>query len=156
MTKKQVKGLLDYIALKPDEEWEFAPNSEDYVYGVGMGASKDAIRWAYKGYMLEMQQGMNKFKKNVGRKKQHQYESVDCQRAMRIWLFVNKSQTELASVKNRHLILAMQKLGEHDQTIKKLFPIGHSRLESSVSKGKAVLEIDADWHSEVCEKLTAN
>ena len=156
MTKKQVKGLLDYIALKPDEEWEFAPNTEEYVFGMGMGASKDAIRWAYKGYMLEMQQRMTNFKKNVGRKKQHQFESVDCQRAMQIWLFVNKNRTELHSVKNRHLIMAMQKLGEHDQTIKKLFPVGHSRLESSVSKGKAVLKIDADWHSEVCEKLTSN
>ena len=69
MTKKQVKGLLDYIALKPDEEWEFAPNTEEYVFGMGMGASKDAIRWAYKGYMLEMQQGMTNFKKNVGLKR---------------------------------------------------------------------------------------
>lgn len=156
MTKKQVKGLLDYMALKPDEEWEFAPNSEEYVHGMGMGASKDAIRWAYMGYMLEMRQGMIKFKKNVGRKKQHKYESVHCQRAMRIWLFVNKSRNELESLKNRHLILEMQKFGEHDQTINKLFPKGHSRLESSVSEGKTVLEIDADWHSKVCEKLTAN
>ena len=156
MTKKQVKGLLDYIALKPDDEWEFAPNTEEYIFGMGMGASKDAIRWAYKGYMLEMRQGMTKFKKNVGRKKKHQFESVDCQRAMRIWLFVNQSRAELNSLKNRHLILAMQKLGEHDQTINKLFPIGHSRLESSVSKGKTVLEIDTNWHSKVCEKLTIN
>ena len=97
MPKKQVKGLLDYMALKPDEEWDFAPNSEEYVHGMGMGASKDAIRWAYMGYMLEMRQGMIKFKKNVGRKKQHKYESVHCQRAMRIWLFVNQegdSQSE--------------------------------------------------------------
>ena len=156
MTKKQVKGLLDYMALKPDEEWEFAPNSQEYVHGMGMGASKDAIRWAYKGYLLEMQQNMVTFKKNVGRKKQHQYESVDCQRAMRIWLFVNNSRNEIESLKNRHLIASMQKLGEHDKTINKLFPVGHTRLESSVSTGKTVLEIDADWHSEVCEKLTAN
>ena len=50
-----------------------------------------------------------------------QFESVDCQRAMRIWLFVNQSRADLNSLKNRHLILAMQKLGEHDQTINKLF-----------------------------------
>ena len=28
--KKQIKGLLDYISLKPGEEAEYAPNSEDY------------------------------------------------------------------------------------------------------------------------------
>ena len=41
--KKQVKGLLDYISLKPGEEAEFAPNSEDYVFGMGIGAT-DEVR----------------------------------------------------------------------------------------------------------------
>lgn len=156
MTKKQVKGLLDYMALKPDEDWELSPYSEDYVFGMGMCASRDAIRWAFKGYMLEMRQSMTTFKRNVGRKKLHEYESVDCQRAMRIWLFVNKSRPELDSLKNRHLIAEMQKLGERDQTIKRLFPRDHTRLESSVSNGKAVLSIDKNWKSKVCEKLMAN
>ena len=38
--KKQVKGLLDYISLKPGEEAELAPNSEDYVFGMGLGATE--------------------------------------------------------------------------------------------------------------------
>ena len=42
--KKQVKGLLDYISLKPGEEAELAPNSEDYVFGMGLGATKQATR----------------------------------------------------------------------------------------------------------------
>ena len=33
--KKQVKGLLDYISLKPGEEAEYASNTEDYVTGMG-------------------------------------------------------------------------------------------------------------------------
>ena len=36
--KKQVKGLLDYISLKPGEEADFATNSKDYVFGMGIGA----------------------------------------------------------------------------------------------------------------------
>ena len=156
MTKKQVKGLLDYLTLKPDEEWEIAPYSEDYVFGIGMGATKEAIRWAFKGYLLEMRQNMTTFKRRVGRKKQREYESVDCKRAMQIWLHVNASNTEAQSLKNRHLIATMQQLGEHDKAIKNLFPKGHSRLESSVSKGKAMLAIDTNWKSKVCEKLIAN
>ena len=38
--KKQIKGLLDYISLKPGEEAEYATNSEDYVSGMGLGATK--------------------------------------------------------------------------------------------------------------------
>lgn len=40
--KKQVKGLLDYISLKPNEEAEYASNSEDYVFGMGLGATEEA------------------------------------------------------------------------------------------------------------------
>ena len=54
MTKsKQIRGILDYISLKPGEEFEWEPISETYVPGMGLGASKYAIRWAYKGFMLE-------------------------------------------------------------------------------------------------------
>ena len=42
--KKQVKGLLDYISLKPNEEAEYASNSEDYVSGMGLGATEQATR----------------------------------------------------------------------------------------------------------------
>ena len=40
--KKQIKGLLDYISLKPGEEAEYATNSEDYIFGMGVGATKEA------------------------------------------------------------------------------------------------------------------
>ena len=41
--KKQIKGLLDYISLKPGEEADFATNSKDYVFGMGIGAT-DEVR----------------------------------------------------------------------------------------------------------------
>ena len=121
MPKKQVKGLLDYMALKPDEEWDFAPNSEEYVHGMGMGASKDAIRWAYMGYMLEMRQGMIKFKKMLVEKNSTSRKCT-LPKSHANMAFCEQKRNELESLKNRHLILEMQKLGEHDQTINKLFP----------------------------------
>lgn len=156
MTKKQIKGLLDYMTLSSGEDWELAPNTEDFVFGMGMGATKDAIRWAFKGYLVEMRENMATFSKKTGRKKLHEYGCIDCKRAMRIWLFVQTLNTEQHSLKNRHLIATMQKLGNNDQTIKKLFPKDHTRLESSVSRGKNKLAIDVTWKSKVCEKLTTN
>ena len=136
MAKKQVRGLLDYMALEDGEDWEFPPLSENYMFGMGLGASKDAIRWAFKGYMLEMDQNMATFKKKVGRRKKSEYGSIDCIRAMYIWLYVHKinKQADL-SLKNRHLIKQMQLLGERDSRIAKIFPPEHTRLQSSVSNG---------------------
>ena len=57
---KQIRGILDYISLKPGEEFEWEPISESYVRGMGLGASKDAIRWAYKGYLVERYQHQEK------------------------------------------------------------------------------------------------
>mgnify|MGYP003683086367 FL=1 len=51
--KKQVKGLLDYISLKPGEEAELAPNAQHYVFGIGLGATEEATRWAYKAFLQE-------------------------------------------------------------------------------------------------------
>ena len=67
MTKsKRVRGLLDYISLKPGEKPEWEPISESYVPGMGLGASKDATRWAYKRYMLELKEKLHDLNKRVG------------------------------------------------------------------------------------------
>ena len=154
MTKKQVHGLLDYMTLKDGEDWKFTPLSEEYMIGMGLGASREATRWAYKSYMLELQQTWTSYIKRVGRKKKPEYGNIDCQRAMLIWVYLNKMKPNPnTSLKNRHLISLMQSLGKSDSRIKKLFPEGHSRLQSSVSAGKTKLEIDDRWRSKVCEKL---
>ena len=154
MAKKQVRGLLDYMALEDGEDWEFPPLSENYMFGMGLGASKDAIRWAFKGYMLEMAENMAAFQKKVGRRRKSKYGNIDCIRAMYIWLYVHKINKQAnLSLKNRHLIEQMQDLGKRDSRIAKVFPAEHERLESSVSAGKTKLEIDDRWRSKVCEKL---
>lgn len=157
MVKKQIRGLLDYTSVNNDEDWEFAPLSEEYMIGMGLGASREATRWAFKGYMLELHQTWTSYKKKVGRKKKSEYGSIDCQRAMLIWVYVNKmNPNPSTSLKNRHLISLMQSLGTSDSRIASLFPKGHSRLQSSVSAGKTKLEINDRWESKVCEKWFNN
>ena len=157
MAKKQIRGLLDYTSVKNDEDWEFAPLSEEYMMGMGLGASKEATRWAFKGYMLELHQNLASFKKKVGRKRKPEFGSIDCQRAMLIWVYLHKmNPNPNISLKNRHLISLMQSLGKNDSRIARLFPKTHSRLQSSVSAGKTKLEINDRWESKVCEKLMNN
>jgi len=157
MAKKQVRGLLDYTSVNNDEDLEFAPLSEENMIGMGLGASRDATRWAFKGYMLELHQNLASFKKKVGRKRKPEFGSIDCQRAMLIWVYLHKmNPNPNISLKNRHLISLMQSLGKNDSRIARLFPPEHERLQSSVSAGKTKLEIDDRWESKVCEKLMNN
>lgn len=157
MAKRVVKGLLDDTTGIEGVDWEFAPLSEEYMIGMGRGASKDAIRWAFKGYMLELHQNLASFKKKLGRKRKPEFGSIDCQRAMLIWVYLHKmNPNPNISLKNRHLISLMQSLGKNDSRIARLFPPEHERLQSSVSAGKTKLKIDDQWRSKVCEKWFNN
>ena len=154
MSKKQVHGLIDYIeAIGSEEDWEFAPINETIVRGMGVGASAEAIRWAYKGFLAELHEN-SKISKKAGRKKLAEHENIDCERTQIIWLYVHMFRNQLGTKpKNRHLISTMQRLGQTDKRIAKLFPTSHARLESSVSRGKKLLEINENWESKVCEEL---
>ena len=99
MVKKQIRGLLDYTSVNNDEDWEFAPLSEEYMIGMGLGASREATRWAFKGYLLELHQTWTSYKKKVGRKKKSEYGSIDCQRAMLIWVYLPIVAITDASIK---------------------------------------------------------
>jgi len=158
MSKKQVRGLLEYMeAINSDEEWELAPMSETFVHGMGLGASATATRWAFKGHLSELSAEITAFKNRAGRKKLAQYASVDCKRAYVIWWYLYQLEyPKNRSLKNRHLIEHMQRCGKYDKKVAELFPQEHERLESSVSNGKKLLEIDQYWASKVCEKLSAD
>lgn len=60
MAKKRIRGLLDYMTLKEGEEWEWEPPSETYMPGLGLGATPEAHRLAYKGYQAEYNNLVNK------------------------------------------------------------------------------------------------
>ncbi len=161
MSKKRVRGILDIVSLADGEEWEFEPNSEDFVVGMGMRATKEATRWAYKGFLLEAGEAIRTAAtKKVGRPHKEPYEHIDCRRAYAIWHHVNKyiPKQERSKLTNRALIKALQELEtKHAELVRKkqsrLFPITTANLQTSVSRGKSTLRIDRAWKSEVCEKL---
>ena len=161
MSKKQIRGLFDYLDLKDGEEWEWAPPSEDYVSGMGLGATKQAIRWAYNGYLLENMRAIKRINSRaVGRPKLAQHRNIDCRRALAIWQYVRINiPLELRPrASNRRLIHEMQKLQEAQKAASmkhdaRLFPKESAALEASVSRGRKILEISEVWESKVCEKL---
>ena len=156
--KKQIKGLLDYISLKPGEEAEYAPNSEDYVSGMGLGATKQATRWAYKGFLLENRERLESItKKTNGRPTKSFFEKKDNLRVFALWYMIkNLAQTKRAKITNRELI-SLAKKASYSQVTRELFDDSMSaNIEQSVSRGRAALKIDENWNSEVCEKLYEN
>ena len=153
--KKQVKGLLDYISLKPGEKAGLAPNSEDYVFGMGLWATKQATRWAYKGFLLESGERIEKIKKKInGRPKVSFFKKKDNLRVFALWYMIKDwPQDKRSKITNRELILLAQEVS-YSKNTKELFDDSmSSNIEQSVSRGRTALKIDADWNSEVCEKL---
>jgi len=153
--KKQVKGLLDYISLKPGEEAELVPNAEDYVFGIGLGATEEATRWAYKGFLQENRDRFKSTNKKLnGRPKISFFRKKNNRRAFAIWfLMKNYRQNIKAKISNRDLILKAQEVYNSDST-KELFNERiTATIEQSVSRGRTSLKIDENWNSEVCEKL---
>jgi len=152
--KRTVKSLLDIVESK-DTEWELAQPSPIYMPQVGFGATPDAIRWAYIGFMLELGADIDlKFKKLAGRPKLKEYQDIDCRRAFAIWIYVHESfnNQEHCKMSNRDLIEQLKTVSKTGQIDRRLFR-ECSRLEASVSNGRKKLEVDAFLHIEVCEKL---
>jgi len=153
-SKRTVKGILD-IVMGGETEWVLAQPSPIYMPQVGFGATPDAIRWAYIGFMLELGANIDlKFKKLSGRPKLEEYQDIDCRRAFAIWIYVHESfnNQELCNMSNRDLIEQLKTVSATGQIDKRLFR-ECSRLEASVSTGRKKLQIGDCWHSEVCEKL---
>ena len=159
MAKRIVKGLLDDTSGIESVDWEYAPISEENMPQVGFGATRDAIRWAYKGYMLELGQTIaQQSRKLAGRPKLAKYQGIDCRRALAIYQHVQLSipQQERAALTSRELINEMQHFCALGHLPRDLFPAAHATLEASVSRGRTILKIDQEWASSVCEKLLAN
>ena len=153
MPKKRIRGLLDYFTLKEGEDWEWEPPSETYMPNVGFGASPEAHRQAYRGYLEELNDLANKsFKPVRGRPKTEQYQDINSQRAFFIWLEVkNWPINRRRIVTNRELIERMRNLTNNEMRVK-YWPDRQS-LEQSISRGRKKLKIDNNWNSKVCEKI---
>jgi len=167
MTKsKPVRGLLDYISLKPDEKPEWEPISESYVPGMGLGASKDAIRWAYKGYLVERYQQQEKviaqikaqMKQNtkIGPPEKTPELRVDNLRAYYLWFLVRDWAESFRCELTSRRAIELAKMQPVTGKTKAIW--GHQEspsIEQSVSRGKSFWRIDNSWNSERCEQFHA-
>jgi len=155
--KKQVKGLLDYISLKPGEEADFATNSKDYVFGMGIGATDEVRDLAIIGRIyINIQKLKNLNKNDNGRPKKSILLGIDQKRVFALWFMIKDwSLVKKSNTSNRELILLAQE-NEYSITTKKLFIGMIATLEQSVSRGRNKLEVDENWNSEICEQLFEN
>ena len=174
--KKQIKGLLDYISLKPGEEAEYAPNSEDpysedYVFGMGVGASQDAKHFAKIGKLYHEtetikeaieqilsqndnnnQTSVTDTKKISGRPKKQKALGMHQVRALILWDIAQTYSEDIRQdLTNTYMIELAEK---SDALVGESEGIWESRkkesLQQSVSRGKTWWEIDHKWHSDKC------
>ena len=161
--KKQIKGLLDYISLKPGEEAELAPNSVDYVFGMGLGATEEAKIFAKIGKLYHeienMRDANNQIDvtdktKTIGRPKKQKVLELHQVRAFHLWRIAQEFPEGIRQdLTNRYMIAYVQKLGKTSRPLagksERLWTVGNSdSLEQSVSRGKTWWEIDHKWHSD--------
>lgn len=163
MSKKprKVNGLLDAVVSESaGEEWEVAEHSPEFVPGMGLGATKQAIRWAYLGMLQEDRAILKRvFKKPLGRPKKHPYQGKDAIRAFAAWRMCGGLRDVLDKpngiITNRELIRVISLLEDRLGVPRRerLFTAYESTNEQSLSRGKKTLEIDDNWNSKVCDKL---
>ncbi|WP_425084027.1 hypothetical protein [Ruegeria profundi] len=159
MSERKMRGILDTGQSDHDnfeQQWE--EPSENYVPGMGTGATRQAIRWAYIGYCVEREHFIQCALTNPkGRPAKDPLASKDAYRAFLLWKMVNQTiggtklncsigtLVSMAIAVEERLNLPMQA---------RAFPPSGS-YASSISRGKKILEIDSDWNSEICEKIDA-
>ena len=129
-------------------------NGSIYVPGMGIGASKDALRWATAGMLDELLRNQ-KNKKPFGRPVRDFMEKVDNRRAFMLWALVNIDpiSPNLKFASNRELLNIMLMLRKFGPDITDYFPNTTDNLEPSISRGRSTLGIGQMWQSTVCEKV---
>ena len=164
--RKQIKGLLDYISLKPGEEAEYAQNSEDpysedYVSGMGLGATEEAKFFAKTGKLYHEIENMKDANsqidvtdktKTLGRPKKQKALGIHQVRALILWDIAQRYSEDIRQdLTNTYMIERAEK---SDALVGESEGIWESRkqesLQQSVSRGKTWWEIDHKWHSDKC------
>ena len=125
-----------------------------YVPGMGIGASKDALRGATAGMLDELLRNQ-KNRKPFGRPVRDFMEKVDNRRAFMLWALVNIDpiSPNLKFASNRELLNIMLMLRKFGPDITDYFPNTTDNLEQSISRGRTALGIGQMWESKVCEKV---
>ena len=139
MTKKSVRGLLDTIGLQPND-WGLEAISENYVPGIGLGATDDAKRWAADGYRLEINRRLEKAigisKKKKGRPGKTEVLMASHLRAFHMWLELREMPAAFrVAHTNRELIAWIKARDDMPPAASKLWPKSQN-LERSLSEGR--------------------
>lgn len=158
MTKKVARGLLDIVGLE-DDEWELEKPSENFMFGMGLGATPEATRWAYKGFRLEIYsqigRALSLTKRGKGRpSKASEKMKMPQLRAFHMWIELRDMPVPFrTSLTNRQLIEWICKRDDLLPSEAKLWKssVETQTLEHSLSAGRTFWEIDDNWHSEKCE-----
>lgn len=156
---RKVRGLIDFIEAEASGEvWEFDEPSPEYVPGMGLGATKEATRWAWMGYQLERMLLINlHLKQRRGRPAKSPIQTKDALRAFTLWRLAQRINADARrNVTNRELIALAIHIEESLGVPfpERVFPKAGS-YDASVSKGRRALEINDAWHSQVCEKIAS-
>ena len=154
MTKKTVTGLLDTIGLQPND-WEIETISEQYIPGMGLGATDHAKRWAADGHRFEINRQLENVigasKKKKGRPGKTEVLKTSNLRAFHMWLELREMPTAFrVAHTNRELIAWIKARDDMPPGASKLWPKSQN-LERSLSEGRTFWGIGDDWRSQHCE-----
>jgi hypothetical protein len=142
------------------EEWELEEPSLEYVPGMGLGATKEATRWAWMGYHLEKRRKIGQhLKRPRGRPRKEPLETTDAFRAFTLWRLAQHLDEDARRRISSRALVTFARQVEASLDVpqeERAFPVMTEAFDRSVSEGKKLLEIDNAWNSSVCEKIATN
>jgi hypothetical protein len=146
--------------------------SDNGVWGMGLGATPQARRWAAIGMAFDRQPILRKIlaaglksefiatpKRGRGRPKAESLADADCYRAYSCWNAVRLwGRPDYTNKRAIALVIEIERiLMLNGERIELPFSrMVQSNLEESVSRGKGKLEIGRDWKSARCERINSS
>jgi len=160
--KKKVSGLLDMLdAEQKGQPWEWEADPRGVVPGMGLGATAQATRWAWLGMQMEAEAAIQSaLKRPAHRPAKDPLLSKDAVRAFAVWRMCNGLRHDILRKPNAHIttraLVALIRQVENALNVprtRQLFAMPDQTVETSISRGKRILEIDDAWNSQFCEEL---
>lgn len=155
----RVRGLLDFGDAAPDSHGGDQETEYEFVE-VEKYELETLERWAQFGKLaFEHKTLSDALRKPVGRPPKSTLRSDDVLRALCAWDFVRRTRIRKSNpdlnMTNREVIrlLVLLETKLEMPFADRLFGASSDTLETSLSRGRTLLEIDKFWNSEVCAKL---
>ena len=153
--KRVVSGLLDYVvAVHSGEPFTFRLPSPNYVLGMGVGASEQATKWAYKGLQHELEEKLAlATKKSAGRPSKEGALKASQLRTFHLWLIASEyTESQRQELQVNQLIKIVKNIDFLTGKTKHLWNVGSfESLAQSISRGRKWWQIDKAWNSPKCD-----